>query len=259
MQQTGGFLARVHHGAVGGLILATLMGAGPALAATLPCANPAADPCLISSTATIQTGVYGIRPKSLSVGNKSITIAGAGEMKILANNITFQPGARFIATGTDGNTTVTLDAAGFIDIQSQGTSGSKIDVSGNFGGGTINLHSVGNLSVNGTLISNATNQLGFGGPINVVSDTGNIVITGDPSLGIRSFGNAQGGGGSININAVLGSLNISTQLVPKGGDCGSCEIDLNAGTSITATAQGVLDLRASGVGDGGFVSVSAGT
>src|SRR5262249_7766808 len=155
-----------------------------ALAATLPCANPAADPCLISSTATIPVGVYDIRPKSLSVGNKQITISGAGEMKILAANITFQPGARFIATATYGHTTVTLDATGTIDLQSQGTSKSKIDVSGNFGGGTINLHSVGNLSVNGTLIANATNVLGFGGPINVVSDTGDISITGDPSEGI---------------------------------------------------------------------------
>src|SRR4029450_889566 len=100
---------------------------------------------------------------------------------------------------------------------------------------------------------------GFGGPINVKSDTGNITVTGDPSEGIKSFGNAQGGGGSITIDATLGSINVSTQLVPKGGDCGSCEVNLNAGTSITTTAQGVLDLRASGIGDGGFVSVSAGT
>jgi hypothetical protein len=207
----------------------------------------------------VPVGVYDIRPRSLSVGNKQITISGAGELKILAANVTFQPGARFIATGTDGNTTVTLDATGTIDLQSMGTSKSKIDVSGNFGGGTINLHSVGNLSINGTLISNATNLLGFGGPINVKSDTGNITVTGDPSEGLKSFGNAQGGGGSITIDAPLGSLSISTQLVPKGGDCGSCEVNLNAGTSITTTAQGVLDLRASGIGDGGFVSVSAGT
>src|SRR5689334_13888837 len=117
MQQTGGILARVHHGVVAGTLLATLVGAGPALAAVLPCSSPAADPCLISSTVTIPVGVYDIRPKSLSVGNKQITVSGAGELKILAANITFQPGARFIATGTDGNTTITLDATGTIDLQ----------------------------------------------------------------------------------------------------------------------------------------------
>jgi hypothetical protein len=233
------------------------VGTAPALAA-LPCANPAADPCLISSTATIPVGVYDIRPMSLSVANKQITVSGAGELKILAANVTFQPGARFIATGTDGNTTVTLDATGFIDIQSQGTSKSKIDVSGNFGGGTINLHSVGNLSVNGTLIANATNLLGYGGPINIKSDTGNVTITGDPSEGVKSFGNAQGGGGSINVDATVGGITVSTQLVPKGGDCGSCEVNLNAGATITTTAQGVIDMRASGIGDGGFFSASAG-
>jgi hypothetical protein len=237
-------------------ILAGLV-AVPASAQTLPCVSPATDPCVINSTATVPVGVYDIRPKSLVVGNKQITVSGAGELKILAANVTFQPGARFIATGTDGNTTVTLDATGTIDLQSQGTSKSKIDVSGNFGGGTINLHSVGNLSVNGTLISNATNLLGFGGPITLLSDTGNVTVTGDPSEGIRSFGNAQGGGGSITITATQGSINVSTQLVPKGGDCGSCEVNLTAGGNITTTAQGVIDMRASGVGDGGFASVSA--
>ena len=239
------------------LLFAALLVAAPA-AAQLPCANPAADPCVIGSTVTIPVGIYDIRPKSLSVANKQITVSGAGELRILAADVVFQPGARFIATGTDGNTTVTLEATGSIDLQSQGTSKSKIDVSGNFGGGTINLHSVGNLSVNGTLVSNATNLTGYGGPINLRSDTGNITITGDPSEGVKSFGNAQGGGGSINVDATLGSVSVSTQLVPKGGDCGSCEVNLNAGANITTTVQGVIDMRASGIGDAGFFSASAG-
>jgi hypothetical protein len=243
---------------VGNALLWVLSAVAPAWGA-LPCANPS-DPavCLINSTVTVPVGIYDIRPKSLSVGNRTITVSGAGELKILAANVTFQPGARFIATGTDGETTVTLDATGTIDIQSQGTSKSKIDVSGNFGGGVINLFAVGNITVNGTLIANATNLLGFGGPITLRSETGSITVTGDPSEGIKSFGNAQGGGGAITIDAPLGSISISTQLVPKGGDCGSCEINLNAGINITATAQGVMDLRASGIGDGGYFSASAG-
>src|SRR5262249_51042622 len=145
-----------------------------------------------------------------------------------------------------------------IDLQSAGTSKSKIDVSGNFGGGTINLHSVGNLSVNGTLIANATNTLGFGGNINVTADNGDMTITGDPSEGLRSFGNAQGGGGAIELTATNGSINVSTQLAAKGGDCGSCEVDLIAGGNIMTTAQGVIDMRASGEGDGGFATITAG-
>jgi hypothetical protein len=238
-------------------LLFGLVAAAPA-AAQLPCVNPAADPCLINSSVDLATGIYDIRPKSLSLGNKQLTITGVGELQILANNITFQPGGRLVADGTEGNTTITLEATGTIDLQSQGTSKSKIDVSGNFNGGTINLHSVGDLSVNGTLIANASNTLGYGGPINVTSDTGNVTITGDPSEGLRSLGNAQGGGGTIAIEATLGAVSISTQIVAKGGDCSSCEIDLTAGTDLTTTAQGVIDMRASGVGDGGFFDAEAG-
>ena len=238
------------------LTIAALAGTA---AAQLPCATPGADPCVLSSTANIPVGTYDIRPKSLVVTNKQLTITGVGEMKILANNITFQPGGRFVTTGTDGATRITLAASGAIDIQSQGTSKSKIDVSGNDGGGIIDLHSVGNLTVNGTLIANATNLFGFGGSITLTSDTGNISITGDPSEGLKSFGNAQGSGGSIALTSTLGSISINTQIVPKGGDCGSCFIDLFAGQSITSTAQGVLDMRASGFGDGGELSVIAGT
>src|SRR6185369_6428529 len=89
------------------------------------------------------------------------------------------------------------------------------------------------------------------------SDTGNISVTGDPSEGIKSFGNAQGGGGSITLTALVGSVSINTQIVPKGGDCSSCFIDLFVGQDITSTAQGVLDMRASGVGDGGDMSAVA--
>src|SRR5690242_10837712 len=117
------------------------LAAASASAQTLPCVSQATDPCVINSTVNLPVGTYDIRPRSLSVGNKTITVTGATaltpELKILANNITLTPGARFIAGGTDGNTTITLDAAGTLSMQTQGTSGSKIDVSGNFGGGTI--------------------------------------------------------------------------------------------------------------------------
>src|SRR5204863_4599931 len=71
-------------------------------------------------------------------------------------------------------------------------------------------------------------------------------------------GNAQGSGGAITITSLLGSISLNTQLVPKGGDCGSCFIDLFAGQNITSTAQGVMDMRASGVGEGGELSALAG-
>src|SRR5580765_4830813 len=202
-----------------GVFLLGLVGARSVAAAPLTCTTSSGDCVLSGSVTTINTGVYDLRPRNLVIPNKQYTISGAGEFKVLAANITSQPGGRLIATGTDGNTTVTLDATGFISLQSQSTSKSKIDVSGNFGGGTINLRAVGDITINGTLIANATNQLGFGGPINIISSTGNVNVTGDPAEGIRSFGNAQGGGGAIDVEATLGSVSVSTQLVAKGGDC----------------------------------------
>src|SRR5688572_14538790 len=208
----GGSMAGLRPGYIIGALLGGLVLAAPAGAQSLPC--PAGDPCLINTTTNVAVGVYDIRPRSLSVGNKQITVTGAGELKILAANITFQPGARFIATGTDGNTRVNLDATGFIDLQAQGTSKSKIDVSGNFGGGTITLRANGNVTVNGRLVANAANVLGFGGPVNIRSETGNISVGGDPSEGINSLGNAQGGGGSISLDAPLGSISVAANLVP---------------------------------------------
>ncbi len=108
-------------------------------AALLPCANPAADPCVISSTATIPVGTYDIRPRSLDIKNKTITVAGPGTLTIEATNIIFEAGARVIANDVNGGDSVVLAADGTFTMQSTGTSKSKIDVSGVFGGGTITV------------------------------------------------------------------------------------------------------------------------
>ena len=129
-----------------GALLWGLIVAAPASAQLLPCVSQATDPCVINSTANIPAGTYDIRPRSLSVANKQLTLTASGTVKILANNITFQPGARFISIGTSGNIAVDLEATGFIDLQTQGTSKSKIDTSSNFGGGDITLHAGTNLT-----------------------------------------------------------------------------------------------------------------
>src|SRR5262245_3087341 len=186
--------------------------------AQLNCQSPApADPCIIAASANIAAGIYDIRPRSLQVNqSRTLTITGAGTFTILANNIVLQGGGRIISNGTDGNITVNLEANGAIDMLQAGTAKSRVDVSGNFGGGTINLHAKGgNITMNGTLVANATNVLGFGGPINLKSDVGNINVGGDPSEGIKSFGNAQGGGGAITLDAPVGSIMVTSNLVPK--------------------------------------------
>ena len=75
------------------------------------------------------------------------------------------------------------------------------------------------------------------------------MISGDSSDGIKSNGESngtvQGGGGAIDVDAPVGSITFSTQLVAKGGDCSGCEVDLNAGQNITSTSMGFIDMRAS--------------
>src|SRR6185436_4820166 len=231
-----------------GALVCSLVAAAPAMAQTLPCASPTGD-CVINPD-NLAVGTYNIRPRNLVIKNKMINVTGSGELKILAANITLQPGARVIAPGVGGNTTtVTLDASGTLDIQTAGTSKSKIDVSNAFNGGTINLNAGGNITDNGTLIANfLTDTYGAGGEINIVSQTGNISILGDANDGLKAIGNNQGAGGSIFINAVTGSISIATQLVVRGTDG---FVDLEAGTNITATAAGVVDMNALGAGGAG--------
>jgi hypothetical protein len=240
------------------LPLAAALVASTALpaAAQLSCVNPAADPCVIDATANIAVGVYDIRPKSLTVGNKLFTLTGGpGTVHILANDIIFQPGARFVANHTAGLVAVTLEATGAIDLQSQGTSRSRIETSGSGTAGAITLVSGGDLTSNATLLANASSQFGFAGAISLLSMTGNVSVGGE---GIKASGEQQGGGGTISLDAILGSVTVSALLEAKNGDCSGCEVSISADGDVTTTAQGDVDMRASGIGDGGTFNVLAG-
>ena len=147
--------------------------------AALPCQSPTGD-CVLATKTTIPTGTYDIRPRNLVVQNKEITVGGAGTFQILAANITLQPGARFISNEPTGNVLVQLNASGTVDLQREGTSKSRVDVTGGITGGRIELIAVGTITVNGTLVANATDQSGFGGAILVHSETGNVTVGGDP-------------------------------------------------------------------------------
>jgi hypothetical protein len=148
-------------------------------------------------------------------------------------------------------------ADGTFTTQSQGTSKSRIDVSGDLGGGNVAITAGGDVSINGALLTNASNTLGFAGTITITSNNGNVGITGDPSIGIQANGNTQGGGGLITVNSVVGAVSVDSPLVAKGGDCSGCEIDLFAGTDVTTTVTGDVDLTSSGGGDGGTLYVEA--
>jgi hypothetical protein len=238
--------------------LLTALATATAQADLLPCKSASGD-CVINPD-TLAVGLYDIRPRNLVVQNHAINVTGVGELHILANNITLQPGARLLATTASGNgNNVTLEADGTLAVQSQGTSQSKIDASGLNNGGTITLHSGSTMTVNGTLLAGTTltqNAFGSGGTIELTADTGNLSVTGN---GLSSIGADQGGGGLIVLTATLGAVSVAAPIVAKGGDCGGCEVDFNAGTDVSTTSTGDVDERASGdAGDGGFFSVTAG-
>src|SRR4030095_7408468 len=87
------------------LLFGSLVVAAPAAAQLLPCqTNQTVDPCFINTTTNIPAGTYDIRPRSLQVGNRALTITGSGEFKVIAQNIVLQPGARIFAAGTPDNT-----------------------------------------------------------------------------------------------------------------------------------------------------------
>src|SRR5262249_7973848 len=134
----------------------------------LPCVNPAADPCVIASGATVAAGNYDIRPRSLDIrANRTITVGGSGTFQIQANNIVLEAGAKIGGSDTSGNITITLLADGSFTMLTAGTSTSKLNVSGGSGGGTINIGAGGNIVVNGNLSSSATNTDGIGGNISI--------------------------------------------------------------------------------------------
>lgn len=222
-----------------------------------PLCPPAQDPCVLNDSVTIPAGLYDIRPRSLDIKNKTITVAGSGVFGIAAANILLEPGARLVSNEPNGDITFAVVADGTFTTQSQGTSKSRIDVSGDLGGGNVDITAGGDVSVDGAILANASNTLGFGGSITLTSNTGNVSITGDPSVGIQSNGNSQGGGGLIVVNSIIGAVSVDSPLVAKGGDCSGCEIDLYAGTDITTTVTGDVDLTSSGGGDGGTLSAEA--
>jgi hypothetical protein len=120
------------------------------------------------------------------------------------------------------NTTVDLEATGFIDIQTMGTSKSKIDTSSNFGGGNITLHAGTNVTVNGPLTTNANDPAGaaFGGSVDIQAATGNISIIGDPAEGIRSNGKTFGDAQAPFLPTIVGAnpaLALSPVLWKKAG------------------------------------------
>src|SRR5713101_7471660 len=206
------------------LVLATLA-ARPSLATVASdICSPSANPCVVSTTKGVTPGsTLDFGSRALDVQNKGKLVVGSGLMTILAGSVR-------VETGGNGDGTV--------------------DVSAGLSPGEIDLIAHGNVVVNGSLDSNASNNQGSGGVINVSAD-GNVTIAGP----ISAKAGLLGLGGEITARAG-GTLTTSALIRADGGDGGDVELDslnsdVTTGADVNASAGGTF-------GDGGTVTVLAG-
>ncbi len=251
------------------VVLGTLGAASPADAqcnATQLCA-PGANPCEITSACTVPAGaVFDIRPRAFIIREgKALTIGqGTAPLTIRAGSILFEKGGRILATGLTGSMGsgggVILQATTTYTMQSQGSTNSRIDVNGESSGGTVEITAGGAINMNALILANSSSPNGFGGIIDVVSETSTVEFHG---LGLQAAGGGNGengaSGGAVGVFA-QGNITVNAPIDVSGGDC-VCDISLESGIgSVTTTALGDFNLRGrGGIGDGGATNISAGT
>jgi cysteine-rich repeat protein len=234
-----------------------LAGASPAAAqcgGTQLCAAGAGD-CTISANCTITLPAPGL---NIDLGarrlviNKDLTISGpenagltvsAGEVVINGGTMS-APGANSIAGG------ISIFSATSVTVQS----GALIDVTAGLGAGFVDIEALGgDMTFAGRIKANGNGtRQGFGGDVTLFA-TGSMTVTGTT---MDVSGGDMAGGGSITIDALNGSLFVSTPLKATGGDGG--DIELSAGTTLQTTSSAELNVNSNGdAGSAGSIDVSS--
>ncbi|HEV7735569.1 MAG TPA: hypothetical protein VGR62_25565 [Candidatus Binatia bacterium] len=254
-----------------GLAIAVMLGGlGAAAPANAQCNTtqlcPAgANPCNITAACTVNAGtVFDIRPRALVIKEGKTLMIGVGTspLTIKAGSILFEKGSKIQATGTTGamgsGGAVVLQSTTTFTMQSQGSTNSRIDVTGEISGGSVEITATGAVDINGLVQANATSPNGFGGLIDIVSETSTANFTG---AGIQAAGGDRGengaSGGAIGV-FTQGNITVAAPFDVSGGDC-ICDISLDsAAGNVTTTATGDFNLRGKGqIGDGGATSITA--
>jgi len=257
-------------------LLVTLLAiatASPALAQLCP-AN--ANPCVMSVDTNVPGGTVidiGNRDLVLALG-KTLNVQAKGtcsisgstctlstecpvgqfcrpsHLTIIANNVTFQDGAKILSGALAGVAQdVLVQATGALTMNTN----SRIDASaGSAGSLTVTAASV---NMGGFPRAQATDRDGDGGDV-FIGTTGNITIGGagiETSAGDR-FGCA------IGVTTDCGGdLTVSSPITSRGGDCDGGDLDLNATGNVLVQANGTLDVNANYEGgSGGSMFIDAG-
>jgi cysteine-rich repeat protein len=232
--------------ALGSLIVA-LVGS-PVRATTVQdlCGNPVPDPCRITAYHAVDPGsVLDFHPGALILAANGILDAGAGQMGIVARDVTLGAGSRLLAAGGRiavlAEDRITVDAA------------ARIDVSATGGGGAIVLFTLGDVLVDGALRARGIGIPAFGGSISVAANGAVRLDDADASGGSQAYPITNRAsvrvvaGGRVDLNGLVDASH---------GECLTCSIEIKAGGDLTAQK---LDVHATGPsGNGGSITIESG-
>jgi hypothetical protein len=208
------------------------------------------DPCILDRALKVDAGStldFGGAELRMT-GHASLDVGG-GTMTIKARQLTMQPGAHLL--GASG--TIAVTTTGDIQVQSNSTTLSHLDVSdGSFGGGEIDLISGGAIAINGVLFAKGTSTEADGGTLDIEAQ-GDITIAGQ--LSAKSGSDA--GGGDLTILSTAGKITVSVPVDVSGGEYDGGSIDIEAGGDVITA--GALDVSGGSLsGSGGDLLLVAG-
>ena len=129
-----------------------------------------------------------------------------------------------------------------------------IDVNGSDSAGVVDLEALnGDLTYNGRIKANGiATRMGYGGEIDLFA-TGSMNVDG-PGLDVS--GGDLGAAGFLTIEALTGSVDVTSPLKAFGGDGG--DIDISAGTTLQTSSAAEINVDANGdAGSGGAIDLSA--
>jgi len=227
--------------------------------------EPHEDPCVVSATCTIPAGAtFDVRPRALIVRRPLVVGTGTALTTILADSILVEPEGDVTANGTSGGGSLggsfRLEATTTIVTRSQGNTRSRLRADAGLNGGSITLVAGGDVDLASTVSVAASNNLGYGGTIEVFSATGSIRIAdtgGGTTIKATGGSSTDASGGVVDLFAdqsvwIDGEIDAS-----NGNSLAEINVEATHGT-ITTTSRGRLKVNASGLGDGGFVELAAG-
>ncbi len=217
--------------------------------------SASADPCVVSSpTLVTPNSTLDFGTRALDVKNRGKLFTTSGVMTILAGSLRIESGGDVLGyspgTTPDTAASIKIMTSGDIRVETGANGDGTVDVSAGLNPGEIDLVAHGNVVIGGSIDSNASNNQGSGGIINIGAD-GTVNITGP----ISAKAGLLGLGGAIFAQAA-GTMTSTGLVRADGGDGGDIELDsLNSDVTIGAD----LNSSAGGTfGDGGTVTLLAG-